>query len=147
MNLSRLALVAIATARLTRFVTTDSLGEWLLVAPAKRWAVRDVIAPASSSEEHRAEIESAKHRALVDEVASDLSGLVDYGAQGPGASKRARLVKGLDCPFCVGFWIGAAVLLGEVATRRVPVLRPVWTFALGALGLNYAVGHLSSRID
>ena len=36
MNLSRLALVAIATARLTRFVTSDWLGEWTLVRPLKR---------------------------------------------------------------------------------------------------------------
>lgn len=147
MNLSRLALVALATARLTRFVTTDSLGEWLFAGPAKRWAVRDVIAPTSSSDEHKSEIEAAKRRALDEEVASDLAGLVEYGAQGPGASRRARLVSGLSCPFCVGFWIGAAVLLGEVLTGRTRLLRGVWTFALGALGLNYATGHISSRLD
>lgn len=134
MNPTRLTLAALAAARLTRFVTSDSLGEWLAVAPAKRWAWR-------------------QERPL------NLSGGAIYEdpnrADATGAAKtplahwgwRSKLVSGLDCPFCVGFWIGALVLLGEVVTRRSPLLRGVWTFALGALGLNYAVGHISSRID
>lgn len=127
MNLSRLALVAIATARLTRFITTDWLGEWTLVRPLKRWAVR------AESPMH-----SGPRPAGWDPDDRDPD---------PDNGWRSKLVKGLDCPFCVGFWIGALVLLGEVVTRRWRPLRAVWTFALGALGLNYAVGHVSSRID
>ena len=127
MNLSRLALVAIATARLTRFVTSDWLGEWTLVRPLKRWAVR------AESPMH-----SGPRPAGWDP---------DDREPNPDNGWRSKLVKGLDCPFCVGFWIGALVLLGEVVTRRWRPLRAVWTFALGALGLNYAVGHVSSRID
>lgn len=127
MNLSRLALVAIATARLTRFVTSDWLGEWTLVRPLKRWAVR------AESPTH-----SGPRPAGWDPDDRDPD---------PDNGWRSKLVKGLDCPFCVGFWIGALVLLGEVVTRRWRPLRAVWTFALGALGLNYAVGHVSSRID
>lgn len=127
MNLSRLALVAIATARLTRFVTSDWLGEWTLVRPLKRWAVR------AESPMH-----SGPRPAGWDPDDRDPD---------PDNGWRSKLVKGLDCPFCVGFWIGALVLLGEVVTRRWRPLRAVWTFALGALGLNYAVGHVSSRID
>lgn len=127
MNLPRLALVAIATARLTRFVTTDWLGEWTLVRPLKRWAVR---------------AESPAHSGPRPPGWNP-----DDRDPDPDNGWRSKLAKGLDCPFCVGFWIGAAVLLGEVVTGRVRPLRGVWTFALAALGLNYAVGHLSSRID
>jgi hypothetical protein len=126
-NLSRLALVAIATARLTRFVTSDWLGEWTLVRPLKRWAVR------AASPTHTGPRPSGWNP--------------DDRDPDPDNGWRSKLVKGLDCPFCVGFWIGALVLLGEVVTRRWRPLRAVWTFALGALGLNYAVGHVSSRID
>lgn len=137
---ARLALVTLATARLTRFVTTDWLGEWWLVRPAKRWAQR-----------HEAPI-----------VDRDGNGLPEYGDDhrtraavahtleqepDPDNGWRSKLVHGLDCPFCVGFWIGGAVLVGEAVTRRAPRLRGAWTLALGALALNYIVGHVSSRID
>lgn len=149
MTPSRLLLAALATLRLTRFITSDYLGEWAIVAPLKRWAVRDVIAPTAASAEQKQAIENAKRIALDEDGTEERDNLIEYGSQGPHASKRARLVKGLDCPFCVGFWIGALVLLGEVATRLRPLrwARPFWTFTLGALGLNYIVGHISSRID
>ena len=134
MNLSRLALVAIATARLTRFVTTDHLGEWTIVGPLKRWSARREV-----PDHIRDELERRLQREREREEPT---------ANPPhGWGWRSKLVKGLDCPFCVGFWIGVLVLLGEVMTRRWRPLRAVWTFALGALGLNYAVGHVSSRID
>lgn len=126
MNLSRLALVAIATARLTRFITSDKLGEWWLVGPLKRWAWR---------------------RGTHGYSPTELNNADPVPTPDPRSGWRSKLVSGLDCPFCVGFWIGAAVLLGEVLTGRTRLLRGVWTFTLAALGLNYAVGHLSSRVD
>lgn len=125
MNLPRLALVALAAARATRFFTSDTLGEWVAVGPLKRWAWR------------RESVGYEPGTLTLDPMPT------------PDARNgwRSKLVTGLDCPFCVGFWIGAVVLLGEVVTRRVPAFRPIWTFALGALALNYAVGHASSRID
>lgn len=143
MNLSRLALVAIATARLTRFITTDHLGEWWIVGPLKRWAWRrehQGYLSANCDQEGWYEEQEERRRATIEHDP------VPTPPTRRGAW-RSKLVKGLDCPFCVGFWIGALVLLGEVATHRWRPLRAVWTFALGALGLNYAVGHVSSRID
>lgn len=128
MTPARLALLALATARLTRFVTTDWLGEWWLVRPAKRWAVRR-------------EPPATRAPTLAPYVAAD------DAEPAPDNGWRSKLVHGLDCPFCVGFWIGGAVLVGEAATRRAPRLRGAWTLALGALALNYLVGHVSSRID
>ncbi|AWY06025.2 hypothetical protein SEA_ROBSFEET_18 [Microbacterium phage RobsFeet] len=139
-------LLALATARLTRFITSDFLGEWMIVAPLKKWAVRDVIAPATSSDEHKRAIEQSKRLALEEDSITERDAILDYGMQGPYPSKRARLVKGLDCPFCVGFWIGGVILLGEATIGRSP-LRPLWRFGIAMLGLNYLVGHISSRID
>jgi hypothetical protein len=62
-----------------------------------------------------------------------------------GLAWQVKLVKGLDCPFCVGYWIGLLLL---VATLLCPKpLRPIWLTLLGSLGLNYVVGHISAKID
>ena len=111
-------LVILATARLTRFVTEDWLGHWWLVEPARRWAL--------------ARQWQSGH-------------LPPDWEDRDETEPRVRLVMGLDCPFCVGFWIGTAVLLAVVLCP--PPLRPVLRFGLAALSLNYVVGHVSSRID
>lgn len=182
---ARLALLALATARLTRFVTTDWLGEWWLVRPAKRWAQRHEAREIERrSESPRVEFDRAIFGDVVPEEASLLPSasvaprhgrargrrrkgtrpdvdhvfeeehygqpepLPEYSEEpDPDNGWRSKLVHGLDCPFCVGFWIGGAVLVGEAVTRRAPRLRGAWTLALGALALNYLVGHVSSRID
>lgn len=122
----RIVLLILATLRMTRFVTSDYLGEWTLVRRAKAWAVfhdtQDGNPPPIGIEEG-----------------------VDLHSGG----WRSKLVSGLDCPFCVGFWIGALVLLIEWATR-LPGLRwarPLWTAVLAVFALNEVVGHVSSRID
>ena len=126
MTPARILLVVLATLRATRFITSDALGEWWIVGPAKRWAW-----------EHEGPVTSFP--------ASDAAVPTPSAAYG----WRSKLVKGLDCPFCVGFWLGALVLAGEALFRFTPlrVVRPVWTFLLATAGLNYVVGHVSSRID
>ena len=135
MNPARIALAALAALRLTRLVTSDKLGEWTMVGPAKRWAWR-YDRPAGLSDA----------AAKLDPNNYDYA---EESATTPLASWgwRSKLVSGLDCPFCVGFWIGGVVLLAEIATRRVPVLRGLWSFAAGMLALNYVTGHVSKRID
>lgn len=124
----RILLVALAALRLTRLITSDHLGEWYIVGPLKRWAWRRGTVGYSPSE--------------IGERVEAVPTPPHYGGW------RARLVKGLDCPFCVGFWIGALVLFGELLAGRSPRwLRGAWSFGLGALGLNYLVGHVSKRID
>lgn len=94
----------LATLRLTRLVTTDSLGERLLQQPAERWA--NAHSPVNSN--------------------GDLPW-------------RMELVSGLYCPYCVGFWIGLAVLV-------LPDVRPV-RLLLRGLALNYVVGHVAEELD
>jgi hypothetical protein len=120
-----LILVVLGTLRLTRFITTDYLGHWWFVQPARRWALY----PYHSLRHAPAEV--------IDQ---------EWNENQPG-TPREKLVKGLDCPFCVGFWLGALVLLSLVITRAVPALTPLWRFAMGALALNYVTGHVSARLD
>lgn len=136
MTLPRLLLLALAALRVTRFFTSDKLGEWWLVGRAKRWAwQREMpnLLPDSAARLADPNLERNAGQAAA-------TPLVSWGW-------RSKLVSGLDCPFCVGFWAGVLILLGDVVTRRVPLLRGLWTFALGALALNYATGHVSSRLD
>lgn len=130
MNPSRIILTALAALRLTRFVTSDKLGEWWFVGRVKVWALRRE-APEGAI------VSDGRYQPGDDAMPTPPA---DWGW-------RSRLVSGLDCPFCVGFWIGAAVLLAEIVTRRIPVLRGLWSFVAGALALNYVTGHVSSRID
>lgn len=127
MNLTKIAravVVALAAARLTRFVTSDTLGEWLLVGRVKRWAFRR-------------------------EAPGEFANISDDPMPTPAAGWgwRSKLASGLDCPFCAGFWIGALVLLGEATVARLPIIGPLWRLGVAALALNYAVGHVSKRID
>lgn len=62
----------------------------------------------------------------------------EYDPQYLPETKRQKLVSGLDCPFCVGFWIGAAVLAGH----RLPGARAV----LLPLALNEVAAHLGARL-
>jgi hypothetical protein len=114
-----LVLAVLATLRLTRLVTTDKLGDWWIVVPAKRWA---------------------------NETENPASPFPD-DATDPSKGWRSKLVSGIECPFCVGFWIGAGVLLSLAIARAVPPLLPVWRFATGALGLNYLTGHIGAKLD
>lgn len=138
---SDLVLIAGATLRLTRFVTSDWLGEWALGAPAKKWAATHE--DAAQGEVGR-QLHLANPTRPLEEIVASVDDKVVW--EGP-ITWQAKLVKGLDCPFCVGFWIGVAIIIGTATIGKLPVLGTIWRIALGALGLNYLVGHLSSRID
>jgi hypothetical protein len=116
---SDLLLLVLATLRLTRLVTTDDLGEWLIVGPAYRWARI-------------------------------------YDRDGVSAAPetwRQRLVSGLTCPHCVGFWIGSSLLLiltltgGPGHDQGASTAHTLWEFVTGAFALSYLVGHISARLD
>ncbi|QHB37144.1 hypothetical protein QDA03_gp09 [Microbacterium phage Terij] len=150
------ALALLAALRATRFVTQDWLGEWTLVGPAKRWAAPyENVAIGFSKAEWEARHEG--ERARGQEVAYDLyDGTMTtnwergweawYGIAGP-LSKQARLVKGLDCPFCVGFWLTGAAVLAAAAANRGPRRRATFQVLAGAFGANYLTGHISKRLD
>ena len=145
MKLTDLALVFGATVRLSRFVTTDSLGDWYIVQPAKLWA----------------EVHETSHRQAWSKTISSFSGadtdrkttafldhkVAQLGDEDEPMSWQAKLVEGLECPACVGFWIGAGVVGSYLVAQRDPRLLRAWRVGAGIFGLNYAVFHVSSRID
>jgi len=62
------------------------------------------------------------------------------------ASKRAVpkfLVELFDCPYCIGFWVSAGLLVADYWLADVAV----WRVALAALALAYVVGHVSDKLD
>lgn len=140
---------ALATLRLTRLATTDWLGEWLFVRPAKVWAGQREVAEIH----RRIDVEIAgKDRTTTTWVNSNGEKVspADFVMEGYDENDpwtwEGKLVKGLDCPFCVGFWIGLAVL-ALLPLFQVPVIGHLLRWLFGALALNYVVGHVSSRID
>lgn len=139
------SIVALATARLSRFVTTDTLGDWTIVQPAKRWAQRREPA-AWVRDDDEAELTPLPAEAS-DELIRE--------AFGPVPTWRTKLVTGLECPFCIGFWLGGVTLAAWKASTRLQrsKRRPARAagsavrLGLGALALNYIVGHVSARLD
>lgn len=117
---------------MTRFFTTDTLGGWLVTDPAQKWA-REREAP---REEETVMLWGAKveRRSVLEEFS-------------PDHGWRSKLVSGLDCPYCVGTWVGFAAIGSYLIARRRPATLAVWRFLAAGLGMNYVVGHVSSRID
>lgn len=65
----------------------------------------------------------------------------------PEHDSRSRTVainylRGLDCKWCVGYWIAVGTLASEHLTRESR-LRPAWRFVTGTLALNYLAATLS----
>jgi hypothetical protein len=131
------ALVALATARLTRFVVSDTLGDWLIVRPLKRAAMKREDA---AIDRLRDDANTHPH----DLVA--MTRLDNYDASNP-ITPAAKAVTGLDCPHCVGYWIGAGVITTYVVARRSRTALAAWRYVASTLALSYAVGHVSARID
>lgn len=146
---ARTALLVLATARLTRLVTTDWLGEWALVRPAKRWAIEHETHALEQVGQQLARGLGFEYTGRTPEAVQAFE-LEQYNPSDP-MTWQAKLVKGLDCPFCVGFWIGGAVLAADAvlssSKRRGRPADKLWALSIGALALNYVVGHLSSRVD
>lgn len=134
MKFSDIVLVTGATLRLSRFVAEDTLGDWWIVRPAKDWAVRH-----EGGEQEIHEMRSAD--GSVHRTSTDL------GTLDPERGWRSKLVSGLECPFCAGFWIGAGALGFYFVARDDPRILQFWRVGAGILGLNYVTGHISSRLD
>lgn len=145
MNIVTAGLVTLATLRLTRLVTTDWFGEWTIVRPIKRWAAEH---EANRRRARGATLHAMRHdygdlNETAEKVVTELEATL---AADEPISVPGRLAHGLDCPHCVGFWLGGAVLVAERSlrhTRAGGLLR----LGLSALALSYVTGHISQRLD
>jgi len=66
---------------------------------------------------------------------------------GKARPKWAKYLIGLECPFCVGFWICLVAILSLLLVGGPGHAPDWWRWAAGALALNYVVGHVASRLD
>lgn len=138
MRTSTLLLSAMASLRLTRFITTDTLGSWTLVEPAVRWA---------TSLEGGYAIKDGSE--LMDFHSHEFNVVNGYAPLQVNEDRgwRSKLVSGLECPHCVGFWIGAATLTAGALAEKRPATRKIFTAVAGSLALSYVTGHISQRLD
>jgi len=120
MRLLDAPLAVLAAARLSRLAITDDIGRWWIHEPVDR---------------------------AMDRYAErELWAAANVG-QAPQEPWWWKYRSGLDCPFCIGFWLGAAVLVtGAAATRRPGPAASAWRLGAGALALNYAAAHLGARL-
>lgn len=59
----------------------------------------------------------------------------------------AQYLDGLDCPFCVGFWIGLVGLATLILAGGPGHADDWWRFLAAAFGMNYVVGHVAKALD
>lgn len=123
------------TLRLSRLAITDDIGVWWLQHPASRWAG---VAP------------SLKPIGEFTSVLEDDSGVVAGGTLYPTITLqpawRQKLVSGLTCPFCIGFWIGVLVLVSLAIAGGPGHAWELWRWVAGAFTLNWVAAHLGSRL-
>lgn len=129
--------IVLATLRLTRFVVVDSLGAWMFRDRAA------MIAENAESEFRAAAQDFLDSNPPQDEARRAEAALADPNPR----TFWGRLFSGLECPYCVGFWIGLAVIGLTLWLQNIPVLAPLWFIFMGGLGLNYIVGHIVERFD
>jgi hypothetical protein len=151
------ALALLAALRASRFLTSDSLGDWTISGPVKRWAERHEVAEII----RRVEAEREAYADLDDDEREQHTYILPNGettidpaewviAQAEEQSPitwQAKVAKGLDCPFCIGFWLTGAAVLTAAAANRGPRRRAAFQVLAGAFGANYITGHISKRLD
>lgn len=114
----RTLVTTLAAARLTRFVTRDTLGGWLIREPIAR------------AMQNYAQAALTKHQR--------------EGRPGhPTQPWWWKYETGLHCKWCVGFWLAAGTIAAEKATRGT-CARPLVATLGGALALNYVTAHLET---
>lgn len=120
------------TLRLTRLIVADDFpGTWLIREPAARWAAandwRYVVKDTQMTE---------------DEHGLAFTGQID---QEPDPGWRTKAVEGLSCPFCIGFWIAAAMMLILAAVGGPGHAPDWWRIIAGIFALNWVAAHLGAR--
>lgn len=114
----RTLVTTLAAARLTRLVTKDTLGGWLIREPIAR-AMQNYA-------QQTAQIHQREGK--------------------PGHPTQPwwwKYETGLHCKWCVGFWLAVGTLITEKATRGT-CARPIIRTIGGALALNYVTAHLET---
>jgi hypothetical protein len=102
--------------RLTRLITNDDLGQWWVKDPLDAWMHQHPALECGARTPDRYET---------------------VEAMSVGRMRYHRYLAGLECPHCVGTWVGFGVLAATLATRRTRLAGP-WRFVMAGLSLNTA---------
>ena len=121
-TLTRAALLTLTAARLTRLVVWDEIADWWLKDPIDRAAQRWY------SEQTEALRTADGH--VVREVEPEQPWWWKYRS-------------GLDCPYCVGFWLGVGVLAIDAAAGE----HPIWRLTRDALAMNMVVAPVLRALE
>lgn len=78
--------------------------------------------------------------AIVDDIAEPLRVGLIRATPRPAVTWIHTLIA---CPFCIGFWISAAVVASWIAWGSALA----WQAVAAAFTLSYIVGHLTDRLD
>lgn len=137
-----LALAVGAAGRITRFLVTDHLGEWLLVGHVRAWAARH----------EEAEVAHLKRALAANDRLDDIGvhepdrrpfdrpGTVARlaEAQSRPLTTPGKVIVGLDCPHCVAVWASALVGLAWAVLPR-----GLWRWGTAVLGVAWVTGRLA----
>ena len=105
------------TLRLTRFVITDTLGKWWIHDPLDR--------------------------AMASYAGKVIESHANSGNPGePPTPWWWKYRVGLNCPYCVGFWISGAVALSYLLVGDTVA----WRFVAGVFTLNWVASHVGARL-
>lgn len=113
MRWTSVVLAVLASARLTRFVVRDDLAKWWIKDPIDR---------------------------AMDEYAAGELLEADQQGREPVEPWWWKYRSGLDCPWCVGFWVSLGV--AGVAGMRYPPIR----LGLAGMAINYLTVHAGERL-
>lgn len=113
------------TLRLSRLAITDDISSWWLRWPAVQWAARHdrqlaPIPPPGQDWEHTEGIWIPRW--------------------------RSKLVDGLTCPWCVGFWLACLVLLSLYIAGGPGDAWALWRWVAGAFTLNWVTAHIGGPL-
>lgn len=121
-----------ATLRVVRLVVADDFpGTWLIRQPAERWA---------AANDWRYVVKDTQM--IEDAHGLAFSGQID---QEPDPGWRTKAVEGLSCPFCIGLWIAAGMVLILAAVGGPGHATDWWRIVAGILTLNWVAAHLGVR--
>jgi hypothetical protein len=123
-----------AALRLTRLVVVDEIGQWWIKDPIDKAAY----------DWYDRQVKEAQLR--YESEAPEPSGCAAWTIRTGGLEVPNpwwwKYRSGLDCPFCVGFWIGALVLAASPLFERSRLVR----FVATALAFNELTGHVAARL-
>ena len=141
----------LAAVRVARLTTKDEWGEWVYVGRIKRWATW-AEAPFKKRDNYA---DGTSERIVAKDAAGPWIN-IDNGEMGsaltppPEWGWRSKLVKGLDCGFCLTPWLVGGLLIATALTRPgrpLALLRPFFDWLVSTLALSYVAGHVWNKLD